>query len=1701
MADDLQAGLAKRRRWFFETQLRRLNLGTFRDLVRETADPDEKQLLDLISEPFVTPAIPRLQVGSSKSPLGDVYLDSRQPVWTFDEQARRGAFATFIGPRCDWLEFKEPRRLAEVLAGYAAQFETDRFTSVLEKSPIGLFRRKAATADNDPNTPWDERVLTDQKGPAICRAMIAAAKPWLLPELYHPVHSDSTEMSRWLENLERLVADFERELINSTGGFGWSKLPFDRLAPDAYRDWVEHFLTESLKNDPKVKVQFLAQNPKEKGGLTYSYSISVETNGYPLRDADAYPFSHKVKYWKRVIDSTVKEVYVNKENSDMGLCLLIRMLYLFGTVSQDVTTVDKLRWRTRAAPGPEFEEFFANRAADEYFKKHPDDITRLSDARTKLRKILEASAALPHTAAVTFSPVVEEVLRQAIHSYKFWLDEPLHANRNTKLQQARTDLGFGDIAMGEMEYWSENHYIMFASSEYLAGQLWPGDEFQPGKEFLDAGSKTGVRTGAERRERGRARVLRWLNHRLMFGWTEFNSSGYYREHLWALLNLVDFALDDEVRKKATLVTDLLMFDVARFQHKGAMGAVGGRSQFKSKCSGWDNALGDVVEMAFGTRGLFTDGDSLVGASFATSTYKVPDVLLEIGVNPPKTGFVDRSRVSITFDEAPKYGILQSQESDEIDSLRKGYAPKLAKHFPFIGDVNDKIAKCHSGYGQFEDSIVFWWGTSALFNKQMAVGSLDCIEAFGLNENKAFKTLALIMGVLTSVKEVTDTVVGAAIGAAVGGGVGAVAGTVIGFLTRDNVEDIADDVSVLLEGSTRTRANIYTYSNGDIMLSSIQNFRAGQLNYQSNVNQATVNSALNVFTTAGYAGIDISFLVAAGVGAVVGGTVGGIPGAIVGTAGAVAGNEFGLEGENLFGDETDGPAWWTGYWALPMVVQDRGASIIAYNFHDIQSLLAETGSHAWFPKYGFERTDEVRCSAYDDDNLFLQDVFDIGPKGFWLFGKVTHQVEGVAVADRPEAYIGLFSNRRPDWLSREEHADVYDRVFEDASEKPIEELEDKIDDTENPDEKRKLEHDKVKLERVWDEPLPKDYFADRDWYVNGKNVWIIQVGSKAEFGDYETFKSSVSRAKVTLDDAGDLECTYHMPLPDGTSTALSLKYEDGGEFGLGGSPLATNLYPRFENPYLRGRRVEWGQRAYVIEYNGKTLLHDFHDFTDPVRTEDFTVTDADRDTVRALVMFAHTGNEEMEELTIGTATVRIGCATVADNEIVAVGPAAENSAHDAEWIFFDIPTRLSPDCTIELAHRAIDDGDDEAEWVMSFSLKALMGDHTLRDCALSFNAAQFDEDRRAAGPLPFAVGTDRWRPWESVPDSRMWEIIVLAQLPSPDRFYYDHADLLVAAPRLQMQHRGLEPCLEKPVRWAAIPTPPGGPEFTPGCSVRAFSRFPGDLVAVVLESGHLFRSSPDSTGRWDAWTRDEPLLPGSPPQPVPLASPGTVYVGPSHLSNQGIELVVTGADGHIYANFDWWVLGSLPWRKVEVSGFTLKRDGDCELVDDRLFVLDTGGAMWSTSIERAPLLPADPEWVRISPAEVAVTTFTVVAGSSPVRLLVTTAAGHVWDVTISEGESPRWMPLGFPAAGTVPPGVRVACATTHPDRLDIFVVAGTAPYTATWTESGWGGWVPAGPNPPDFRAASRTPLLVHRVNRQLELYVEKVNGDLVRTWWS
>jgi hypothetical protein len=1806
--------LERRKSWFFECQLRGLNLDTFRGA--HEGDEATRAFLDLVSERAVPPGFGAGQVGVTP-PLRRQYKDSEQPVWSVEEREQRDSLnSTCIGKTGDWLGMKKPERLVQDVAALKEAYDNSPLASVIEKTgfadalrpfPRRPAWKRASRVEHpglDPLLPPPLFAEDHSLPHAIARAEIAAAKPWLIPELYNEPHADATPVKEWIENAERFVHNYEQELRQITGkGDDWP-LKMEEAgglsAAENYRKSIQELIDHSLTRSPSnhVKVGFWGEDGDK---TTFDVKISTATFGpKPLHE---YPNSF-AKYWGTAFD--LKDICLNAANSDMGLCILIRAFYLYaalpasavwkrngGLAEPRFPSAWEVPWRVRVEPGEAFNEFLKQRG-DKTLLKALKLEAKFEEVTQKLRILLELNAANPRSAALTWSSVNGEIIKQAILRYKFWLDEPFRAAENHKkedpwiertwegtwravgivgqeklrgINKAREDIGKG-VPLAEMEYWSENHIIMFASSEYLAGQLWPEETFQPARDFLGS-DKTGEMPGAKRKERGRARVLKYLNHRLLFGWMEFNSSGYYREHLWALLNLVDFATDEEIRNKAALVTDLLLFDMVRYLHKGAVGACGGRSQFGSRSSGWDNALGDVIEIMLGTRGLFRDGAGEIGCSFATSTYRVPEVLLAIGLNPPRNGFEDRSRVSITFEEGAKYGIQYSEDSDQKDSLERGFRPKREKRFKRLHEINQDIVRSHHDYTQREDDTVFWWSLSAYFNKQVAKATAQCVDKFKLQNNNAFSALRTLVDVLAPL---SNRAAFATVGGLVAGLPAAVGGWFAMDILGERSEEIsADELSIFLEGSTRTRANIYTYRNRDVMLSCIQDFRTGQLNYQSCVNQATISTELNVFTTSTYPGIYISNIPVAAVGGLAGAGAASrifagpaapaftFWGAVGGALAAVLTNEGSLKAQNLIGDFADGPGWWTGYWALPMILQHKNAAILMYDFTSAQEKLTRTGSHVWFPKEGFTDKEERRTSAYENENFFLFDIMDIGPKGFWLFGRKLHKRDASKPENDEEAYIGVFSNQRPEWQDKDSF--FYEARVKEQTEDALEELKKKVEDLKDelgdnkdeiftmlrtyvinqpsndtwvwknvvkhllterqdlgiPNHKGKIRElvdayiDLLHHERVWNKPAAVDYFKDRDWYASGKNVWIIHVGNKDEYGSFEMFKDRLRRAPIELDDVGDMECEYHMPMPGGGTDRVSLEYK--GDRKVNGHSVQTDFYPRFQNPFVRGGLVEWGQREYVIEYEGKSLVHDFSSLADAKRSENASISEGAKDILKALVIYIRTGSEEMEQFSVAQATVIAGCETLTVDEVIAAGEVEEDTTHDAEWIFLDKSGKLSPDMTITISHPATSDGDDDPEWKMSFSLKALLGDLRLYDCAVSFSDCHFKDQRRSIGPLPFSVPTNNWRRWaaqENEPAFASWRP---AARPDWRQFYYDHIDALAADRDGRLWHRALRSCPRPDSMWRPVAPLSPSVRFSDAVSVYALSAYPRSLCLFAVIDGALhtcFAPEFDDVWRNKGWTpvRAEHTvtifgleLPNVPPQPVVLAVDCRIVARPAPEGWNYFDVFVQAADRHLYAAPGWYSGSTDLWRRIKtVPDVTPLPGAAFEVTDDRIFLLDTQRSLWTTPFDRADRTP-NPDWSRISPDGREIVSFTVLKEGGLYKLLAIDTNGQVLAAHFDRNVL-TWETAGGPGFVASPVGLSWAV----PEDGELYVFARGLDgkiYTTHWRVSGvWTIWRIVDPVGHSFEADEVSPVYAcSRVKGQIELFVTAKDGKRWKTWWS
>ena len=321
--------------------------------------------------------------------------------------------------------------------------------------------------------------------------------------------------------------------------------------------------------------------------------------------------------------------------------------------------------------------------------------------------------------------------------------------------------------------WTENHYILFSSAAYLAGQLYPDEVFSNAGE-----------TGKQKIELNQKRILRWLDLRFRTGFSEWLSHVYYDEDLTALLALYDFAQDEEIHRKAEMVIDLLLLDMALNSFKGVFGSTHGRAYENTKKRASNEGVTDTSKLLFGM-GIFSNFDNMSAIAFALSSYRVPKVIEEIAVQPSPSalshgerGLVNRQRMGIKLSEMEKWGINPDNFEDGMLylTLEAYIHPRTIANTVRMFDITN------------------WWENSFL------------------NEFKPYRGLLK--------------------------GLGAIGG--LPLLARFFERDVCRNV--------REEVNIYNYKTPDYMLSTAQDYRKGYGGDQQHIWQATLGADAVCFTT-------------------------------------------------------------------------------------------------------------------------------------------------------------------------------------------------------------------------------------------------------------------------------------------------------------------------------------------------------------------------------------------------------------------------------------------------------------------------------------------------------------------------------------------------------------------------------------------------------------------------------------------------------------------------------------------------------------------------------------------------------------------------------------------------------------------------------------------------------------------------------------
>ncbi len=234
--------------------------------------------------------------------------------------------------------------------------------------------------------------------------------------------------------------------------------------------------------------------------------------------------------------------------------------------------------------------------------------------------------------------LLDEV-KESLLNFKYWPDEP---------------------GIDSMCTWTENHYILFSSAAYLSGQIYPDETF----------TNTGE-TGLEKMTRNRPRILRWLDMRFKTGFNEWLSHIYFEEDLGALQSLHDFCEDEEIRKKATQIIDLVLLDMVLNQFKGVFGSTHGRSYENAKKWADNESTSDTMKLLFG-QGIFSSFDNMTAPGCTLSKYEVPPVLNEI-FQDQEASYINRQKVGFLVQDQEKWGWdYESLEDGMIFYTNEGY---------------------------------------------------------------------------------------------------------------------------------------------------------------------------------------------------------------------------------------------------------------------------------------------------------------------------------------------------------------------------------------------------------------------------------------------------------------------------------------------------------------------------------------------------------------------------------------------------------------------------------------------------------------------------------------------------------------------------------------------------------------------------------------------------------------------------------------------------------------------------------------------------------------------------------------------------------------------------------------------------------------------------------------------------------------------
>lgn len=246
------------------------------------------------------------------------------------------------------------------------------------------------------------------------------------------------------------------------------------------------------------------------------------------------------------------------------------------------------------------------------------------------------------------TPEGSDMIKDAFLNAKYWLTEPGRDSLCT---------------------WSENHQILFAVAEYLAGQIWPEEIFTNDNT-----------TGLERMIRARRRINYWMEHRFRYGYAEFNSTNYYQMNFGPMANFIQFASSDDqdMVEKMKMCLDLLIYDMATNMYDYTFVGPTGRAYTDNMVGETGDRMRKFTDYLWGLNDEYKETRHHMMLSFVSmmeaedeegvklNLYEVPEVLLEIGRD--RSERVIKSSIGLDLSEVEAKGYIGLEDEQLMMQL-------------------------------------------------------------------------------------------------------------------------------------------------------------------------------------------------------------------------------------------------------------------------------------------------------------------------------------------------------------------------------------------------------------------------------------------------------------------------------------------------------------------------------------------------------------------------------------------------------------------------------------------------------------------------------------------------------------------------------------------------------------------------------------------------------------------------------------------------------------------------------------------------------------------------------------------------------------------------------------------------------------------------------------------------------------------------